>query len=158
MGRRSRKRGGPGAPRAQPAAPASPRTGPPRRRARLDEAPKPPWAPFPLVELCILVGLVLIVVGFFATGQRAVTLLAFGLVLVGLATLDLSIREHFAGFRSHTTLLAGAAGVGSGTILFALGLLGPVAPLVLAVVVFTLAWWGLRRTFRRRAGGLSFRA
>ncbi|HEV2752821.1 MAG TPA: hypothetical protein VGV36_03160 [Solirubrobacteraceae bacterium] len=110
------------------------------------------------MELCILVGLVLIVVGFFATGQRAVTLLACGLALVGLATLDLSIREHLAGFRSHTTLLAGAAGVGSGTLLFALGLLGRVAPLVLAVVVFSLAWWGLRRTFRRRAGGLSFRA
>jgi len=110
------------------------------------------------VELCILVGLVLLVAGFFASGRRAVTLLAFGLVLVGLATLDLSIREHFAGFRSHTTLLAGAAGMGSGTILFALGLLGPVAPLVVAVAIFALAWWALRAAFRRRAGGLSFRA
>jgi len=156
MGRRSRQRGE--TPRAQPAAPASQRRGPPRRRARLDEAPKPPWAPFPLVELCILVGLMLLVAGFFASGRRAVTLLAFGLVLVGLATLDLSIREHFAGFRSHTTLLAGAAGMGSGTILFALGLLGFVAPLVVAVAIFALAWWALRGAFRRRAGGLSFRA
>ncbi|HEV2771127.1 MAG TPA: hypothetical protein VGV40_13165 [Solirubrobacteraceae bacterium] len=110
------------------------------------------------MELCILVGLALMVVGFFSSGRRALTLLSFGLALVGLATLELSVREHFAGFRSHTTLLAGAAGVGSGTILFALGLLGPVAPLVLAVVIFALAWWALRAAFRRRAGGLSFRA
>jgi len=49
--------------------------------ARLDEAPKPPWAPFPLVEICILVGLVLFVLGVVgvASGPRRVAMLAGGL-------------------------------------------------------------------------------
>ena len=40
----------------------------PRRRARLDEAPKAPWAPFPLVELCILLSFVLIIAGVLTDG------------------------------------------------------------------------------------------
>ena len=37
-------------------------------------------------------------------------LIGTGLALGSLAGLELSIREHFAGYRSHTLLLAGAAG------------------------------------------------
>src|ERR1700730_1544262 len=103
MGRRSRKRtggtaarerarppaervrgdAGPRAPAARPAPPGAP----PRRRARIEEAPKAPWSPFPLVELCILIGLVLIVIGFVTHGSRGHVILALGLSLVSLSAL-----------------------------------------------------------------------
>ena len=38
-------------------------------------------------------------------------MLGVGLVLGSLAGLELSVREHFAGYRSHTLLLAAAVGV-----------------------------------------------
>ena len=52
MGKRSRKRGGEIAPAPAPSAPA--------RRGR-DERPRAPWHPFPLVELSVLIGLVLLI-------------------------------------------------------------------------------------------------
>src|SRR3954467_3699667 len=124
MGKRSRKRSLPPAaerePAAEPAPPVVDRAPPPApaRRARLDEAPKAPWSPFPLVELCILFGLVLVVWGFVGGGDRRGALLGCGFALVSLAALELSLREHFSGFRSHSTLLAGSAAVLSDVPLF----------------------------------------
>src|ERR671937_405091 len=129
MGRRSRKRGL----TAPPPVPVQPRPAPATPRARMDDAPKAPWSPFPLVELVVLVALVLIVVGFVTDGPRRAALLGCGFALVTLAGLELALREHFTGFRSHSTLLAGA------------GVFGLV--LVLA-----------RNAFRKRSGGLGFRA
>ena len=51
------------------------------------------------------------VIGF--DEPRGQALLGTGLVLASLAGLELSVREHFAGFRSHTALLTAAAGVAS---------------------------------------------
>ena len=48
--------------------------------------------------------------GLFVGGDRSIALLATGLALGSLGGLELSIREHFAGYRSHTAMLAGAAG------------------------------------------------
>ena len=70
--------------------------------------PNAPWHPFPLVELCVLVGIVLIVLGLIerdAPHGRA--MLLAGLALGSLGGLDTAAREHFAGFRSHTLVLAG---------------------------------------------------
>ena len=135
------------------------RTGrPASMRARLDEAPPAPWAPVPLVELCVLAGLVLIVVALVGGGERSGLLLACGVALASLAGLELSIREHFAGYRSHTTVLAGAAAVLSAVPLFFFtGLPQPVL-LGVAVVVFAAAVVLLRRAFRARSGGVGFRA
>ncbi|HEV8153341.1 MAG TPA: hypothetical protein VGP78_10420 [Solirubrobacteraceae bacterium] len=175
MGRRSRKRSAPppapaaGQATAPGPAPAEPRptagagtpvrTGRPASvRARLDEAPPAPWAPVPLVELCVLAGLVLIVVALVRGGDRAGLLLACGVALASLAGLELSIREHFAGYRSHTTVLAGAAAVLSAVPLFFFtGVPQPVL-LVVAVLVFAAAYVLLRRAFRARSGGVGFRA
>ena len=175
MGRRSRKRSAPppapvagqasapGRAPAEPRASAGPgapvRTGRPASvRARLDEAPPAPWAPVPLVELCVLAGLVLIVVALVRGSDRAGLLLACGVALASLAGLELSIREHFAGYRSHTTVLAGAAAVLSAVPLFFFtGLPQPVL-LAIAVVVFAAAFVLLRRAFRARSGGVGFRA
>src|SRR5436853_7213457 len=116
MGKRSRKRTAPppGERREPQPAPVAARrpAAPMSRRARLEEAPKPPWHPFPLVELCILGGLVLMVVGFVKGGNRGGLFAVCGIALVGVASLELAVREHFAGYRSHSSLLAAAAGVG----------------------------------------------
>jgi hypothetical protein len=164
LGRRSRKRSAPGerdaaraADRASPASAPAPAPPPPRRRrSRLEDVPPAPWGSFPLSELCVLVGLVLLVVGFVTGGNRGGVAIACGLALASLAGLEVSIREHFAGFRSHTLVLALAPAVLVIVILFfARAPLG--VEVAAAVVVFLLAIRGLREVFRRRSGGLSFR-
>jgi hypothetical protein len=101
----------------------------------------------------VLVGLVMLAVGFAVQGARGGLMIAVGLVLGALGGLELSIREHFAGYRSHTLLLSGAAGV---AVLAALALLVPSlwlpAALAFAIAAFALVAWGLTRTFRRRSG------
>lgn len=164
MGRRSRKRGGAAEPRGtterattavrapEPAAPQQP-----RRRARLDEAPKAPWSPFPLTELCILLALVLLVIGFLSEGDGQIRILLAGFGLVTLAAGELSLREHFAGYRSHSSLLSGIAAVVAGAPLFLLGV-PQIVVIGLGVAVFAAAFGLLRAAFMRRSGGLGFRA
>jgi hypothetical protein len=125
------------------------------RRARLDEAPKAPWSPFPLVELSILIGLVLMVTGFV---KRDALFVVCGVGLVGVASLELAIREHFAGYRSHSSLLALAVAVGTMAIL-GIGIgVARIAAIAAAAVVFVVAFLALRAAFRRRTGGIAFRA
>ena len=125
------------------------------RRARLDEAPKPPWAPFPLVELSILGGLVLMIIGFV---HKAALFVVCGIALVGVASLEVAIREHFAGYRSHSSLLALASGIATMALL-GVGLgVARLAAVVAGAGVFAAAFLGLRAAFRRRTGGVSFRA
>jgi hypothetical protein len=156
MGRRSRKRGltAPAPPpvveRARPA-PRAP-------RARMEEAPKAPWSPFPLVELVVLIALVLIVAGFVTDGPRRGALLGCGFALVTLAGLELAIREHVAGFRSHSTLLAGASAVAVDAPLYLLTDIPQVVLLALGAGVFAVVLVLLRSAFRHRSGGMDFRA
>ena len=161
MGRRSRKRATTAAPTgANPPAAARPAAPPrvPDRRARMDEAPQAPWSPFPLTELCILIALVLLVWGFLTTGDRRGVLIACGISLVSLAGGELALREHFAGFRSHSGLLAGICAVLSSLPVYYLTSLPQAAILAWAVAVFAGAFTLLRRAFMRRSGGLGFRA
>jgi hypothetical protein len=105
----------------------------------------------------ILVGLVLLVVGFFLGNARGAVMIGAGITLASLAALELSIREHFAGYRSHTTVLAGIPAV----LVLALGFfLGwpQVANLGAAVAVFAVAFYLLREAFKRRSGGVGFRS
>jgi hypothetical protein len=165
VGRRSRKRSVPPsaapapAPEARAGGPDPVRAGrPASTRARLDEAPPAPWAPVPLVELCVLAGLVLIGFGVFGGGDRSGLLIACGVALASLAGLELSIREHFAGYRSHSTVLAGALALVSVIPLFFLTALPQPVLLVVAVAVFAGALLLLRRAFAARSGGVGFRA
>ena len=169
MGRRSRKRASspgsaPSAPPRPPAVerpaverpPAAPRTA--TYKSRREDAPQPAWAPFPLTELCILLSIILLAGGFlFATGDRRAVMLGGGFVLVTLASGELSFREHFAGYRSHTSLLAGICAV-LVAVPFWLLEISQVAILVVAVVVYAGAFFGFRRAFMRRSGGVGFRA
>jgi hypothetical protein len=157
MGKRSRKRGATIAP-PQPTAAQSPRA-PVQvsRRARMSEAPPAPWSPFPLTELVILLALVVLAIGFLSHGDRRGMYVGIGLALASLGGSELALREHFAGFRSHTTLLAGLSGFIAGAVALAAG--APrLAVLVVAVAVAAAAFPLLRGAFKRRSGGLGFRA
>jgi hypothetical protein len=129
-----------------------------RRRPGRDDRPPAPWGSFPLVELCVLVAIILLVAGFVVSGQRGATMIAMGLALGSLGGLELSIREHFAGYRSHTTLLAGAVAVLVGTLVAVVAgkILIPVL-IAVGVIVFVASFYAFRRVFRARTGGVSFR-
>jgi hypothetical protein len=120
-----------------------------------DQRPPAPWGSFPLVELMVLVGLAMFVVGFFfVEGSRGSALLVTGLAIASLAGLELSIREHFGGFRSHSLLLAGVAGLATMLGLYYLAGLSPALSAGVGVAVVALGFWGLAADFRRRSGRL----
>jgi hypothetical protein len=89
---------------------------------------------------------------------KSPTAIGVGVVLAGLGGLEVSLREHLAGYRSHTTLL-------SGTVFVVLtGGLFYLAGLVLAICLaagaagFLASFLLLRRAFQKASGGLSFKA
>jgi hypothetical protein len=67
------------------------------------------------------------------------------------------VREHFAGFRSHSSLLALVAAAVTAVVLIALDVPRAVQVAV-AAGVLAAAFLGLRRAFQRRSGGLGFSA
>jgi hypothetical protein len=172
MGRRSRKRSVPPSPRPSddpradtgeakrppPPAPAAAQTPRPRTRGRprLDEAPPAPWGSFPIVELCVLLALVLGIAGIVIWGRQGQIMLACATGLGSLAGLEVSIREHWAGYRSHTTVLAGTVGVAVLAICVFAKAPQPVI-LIAGATAFASAFWLFRNVFRRRTGGLGFR-
>jgi hypothetical protein len=160
MGRRSRKRAA-GSTRAerdaarQGRAEVAPSDLRPRRRS--GERPSAPWGSFPLSELVILVGIVLIVWGALS-GRDGEQRLVAGLVIASLGGGELALREHLAGYRSHSALLAGVTAFVAVTVV-ALGL-GPVeiwALVLVGAAVFALTFYAMRELFKRRSGGLGFR-
>ena len=104
----------------------------------------------------MLLALVIGVVGVILGGERMTILLIVAGALGSLAGLELSLREHLAGFRSHTTLLAASVAVLASVIAFFGGVARELV-LVAAVIAFGVAWWLLRELFKRRSGGLGFR-
>jgi hypothetical protein len=172
MGRRSRKRmtaeGASGAAtraerdaarrrRAEAASSGAPRRSAYGRRGS-SEPPPAPWGSFPLSELVVLLALVMGVVGAITWGDRGKLMLVTAMALGSLAGLEVSIREHFAGFRSHSTLLAGSLAVLAITAI-ALAAGEILVPLLLAagIAVFAISFWSFREAFKRRSGGISFR-
>ena len=132
----------------------------PRRGTR--EAPPAPWGSFPLTELVVLLALIFGVVGFIRFDHHTGKIMVAAAMCLGsLGGLEVSIREHFAGYRSHTTLLAASCAVGSMILISVIA--GKAGVAILAVVVgvgilvFVLAFYGLRQAFVRRSGGLGFR-
>jgi hypothetical protein len=165
MGRRSRKRAAEGTTRSERDAARRARaqgTVPSARRRPgrpgLEERPAAPWGSFPLSELVVLLGILLMLWGLFSWDSEGNLKFGAGLAVAALAGLELSLREHLAGFRSHTSLLSGAAAF---IVVSALAL-GPgphtlVVLLAIAAAVFAGSFYGLRQLFKRRSGGLGFR-
>ena len=127
-----------------------------------------PWGSFPLTELVVLLGLLLAVGGLIVgvEGGRGRTMFAAGIVLGALGGLEIVVRDHFAGYRSHTTLLSGVAAFV--VITAAVLVLGEVALRCRRTPRCPRPWWPagscsrlvfrqLRRLFQSRSGGLSYR-
>jgi lysylphosphatidylglycerol synthetase-like protein (DUF2156 family) len=162
MGKRSRKRAD--GPVRAPAAAATPRADVPRTprkpgQSRIDRfieqadaRPKPPWHPVPLIELCVLAGIVLIVVGFLNHNDRQGRIaVVFGVVLAAVAGLDTALREHLSGFRSHSALLGSMPAV---VVAFLLALLkvAPVLIMAFTLLTFAAGLFAFRSRFKRRTG------
>jgi hypothetical protein len=106
----------------------------------------------------VLLGIALMAWGLFSWDSEGNLRFGAGLALASLGGLELALREHLAGYRSHTSLLAGAAAFLVVTVL-ALGP-GPKRVWMLVLIgaaVFGLAFYALRELFKRRSGGLGFR-
>ena len=125
-----------------------------KRVSAPDERPPAPWGSAPLAELVILAGIVSLAIGVIGGAPTAI---GVGVALAGLGGLEVAIREHFAGYRSHTTMLAGAAFVfTTGLVFYAAGQILAVA-LAIGAVVFAIVFFLARRAFQRASGGLSYR-
>jgi lysylphosphatidylglycerol synthetase-like protein (DUF2156 family) len=124
------------------------------RVPKQDERPDAPWGKAPLAELAILAGIICLAIGVFGGHE---TLIGVGVGLAAVGGMEVAIREHFAGYRSHTTLLAGFVFVVVVAVLFyAAGMVLAYA-LPIGAVCFAVVFYLARRAFQRASGGLSFR-
>ena len=119
-----------------------------------DERPDAPWGSAPLSELAILAGIICLAIGVIGGHE---TLIGVGVGLAAVGGMEVALREHLAGYRSHTTLLAGFVFVVVVAILFyAAGLVLAYA-LPIGAACFAVAFYLARRAFQRASGGVSFR-
>lgn len=160
--RRSRKRRNPGsAPRAVPSQRREQRaerlTTPPPSAARREqprrnplgtygERPPSPFGGLPVSEIAIFVGAIGLVVGIIQHGGAA---LIAGSAVCTLGVLEITMREHFSGYRSHAILLAAVPAVITEVLFVAV--IGEPNPrlLLLAIVIpiFSVLFWLLRKRF-----------
>ncbi|HEX4011232.1 MAG TPA: hypothetical protein VHX62_14530 [Solirubrobacteraceae bacterium] len=117
-----------------------------RQLGREGERPQSPFGGLPISELAILVGLIAAVIGFIEGGGPA---LVAGLVICALGVIEITAREHFSGYRSHTALLAAVPAVAlEAGLVLAFGEPKQRAVLLVVVVpVFGALFWLLRRKF-----------
>lgn len=125
-----------------------------KRSASEDTRPPAPWGSFPLVEISVLLGIALLVAGLVMGGERGGLAIGVGIGLAALGGLELAIREHFAGFRSHSSLLAGVPAIATMGILFYAGpdSLEPIVMIGIGAAVFALSFVGFQQMFKRKAG------
>jgi len=117
-----------------------------RTLGTVGERPEGPFGGIPVSELAILAGAVAFVVGLVGGGGPP---LYVGLVVVALGVVEFTAREHFSGYRSHTTLLAAMPTLGVATAL-ELTVGSPsdrLALLALVVPVYAALFFALRRRF-----------
>jgi lysylphosphatidylglycerol synthetase-like protein (DUF2156 family) len=127
---------------------------PATRRRGEDQRPPAPWGNAPLAELVILGGIIALIYG--VAGQQP-TAIGVGVALAGLGGMEVAIREHFAGYRSHTTLLAGAVFVLTVGGFFYVGHQILAVSLAIGAGAFAIVFFFARRAFQRASGGLSYR-
>jgi hypothetical protein len=128
-------------------------------RPTIDERPPAPWGSFPLVELLVFAALVMLIVGgLFTDGELRKRLVLAALAIGSLAGLELSIREHFSGYRSHTSILAGVTAFASMMVVaIVAGKIQLGVVVIVGLLAFAVAFWLFREAFKRRSGGLGFR-
>ena len=146
----------PADPPARPNGPGDAATAKPRREKRVpgDDRPPPIWGGIPVTQVAVLGGLVLLVLGMVKENPK---LVFPGLALGSVGGLELSLREHFTGYRSHTTLLAGVVFILFVAVSFFLAELVLWQCLIVGALVAAPAFWALRRVFFRASGGLTYK-
>jgi hypothetical protein len=103
------------------------------------------------VELCVLVGIVLLVLGLVSNDTpHGRAMLVAGLALGSLGGLDTAAREHFSGFRSHTLVLAGVPTVLVAGVLYFAAVPWPLV-VACAAVALALSLRLLWRAYERKA-------
>lgn len=112
------------------------------------ERPPSPFGGLPVSEIAIFAGVIGAAVGFIQGGGAA---LYVGLAVCALGVIEVTGREHFSGFRSHTSLLAGIPAIVAGVAIFSLVGQPSQRSLVLLVVapIYGGLFWFLRARFRR---------
>jgi hypothetical protein len=119
-----------------------------RKLGTLGERPPSPFGGLPVSEIAIFAGLAGLVVWLVRGGTVT---LVISLAVCALGVVEVTAREHFSGFRSHTTLLAAIPSLALG--IGVVSLLGTPrrdrAPVLLAVAVpvFGLLVWFLKQRF-----------
>lgn len=110
------------------------------------ERPEGLFGGVPVSELAILAGGIAFVVGLAEGGGPP---LYVGLIVLALGVVEITAREHFSGYRSHTTLLAALPTVALEAVLVITVGAGKSRALLVAVVVpvFALLFYLLRRRF-----------
>jgi len=118
-----------------------------RQLGREGERPESPFGGLPISELAILAGFIGTVIGVINGGGPA---LIVGVIVCALGVVEVTAREHFAGYRSHTALLAALPAVGlEAAIVAAFGEPKQRALLLVVVVpAFSILFWLLRRKFQ----------
>ena len=114
-------------------------------RRRDDPRLPAPWGPFPLTELVVLLAIGLLIGAFVVRGERGRTMLAAGLLLGSLG--------------GHTTIFAAAAGVLP--IVVVTLIVHPIKLWIvalLALAMFCITFYRAREAFKRRSGGVGFKA
>ena len=117
-----------------------------RQLGTVGERPPSPFGGLPVSEIAIFAGAVGLIVGLIQGGGLA---LIVGVIVCTLGVVEVTAREHFSGYRSHSTLLAAIPAVGVAVALvLAFGQPRNRALLLLpAVPVYALLFWLLRRRF-----------
>jgi hypothetical protein len=117
-----------------------------RQLGREGDRPQGPFGGLPVSEVAILLGIIGAVFGFLNGGGPA---LVVGLVVCALGVCEITAREHFSGYRSHTALLAALPAV-----LIEVGVVAIFGEpkqraflLVVVVPVFSILFGLLRRQF-----------
>ena len=70
------------------------------------DRPQAPWHPLPLSELLILAGAIGALVAWLRGVESNGALLGAAIGAVVLGTIEVTLREHLSGFRSHTVMLS----------------------------------------------------
>jgi hypothetical protein len=122
-----------------------------QRTSRIDrrgERPPSPFGGIPVSEIAIFAGLIAVVVGYFNGGGPAVVA---GIVLCALGVTEVTAREHFAGFRSHSILLAAIPAVATEFLLVQImpSSWPRATALIGDLIVFAALFWPLRKRYER---------
>ena len=111
------------------------------------ERPPGPFGGMPVSEIAIFLGGIGTVVGFVSSAAPA---LIAGLVVMALGVFEVTAREHFSGFRSHSSLLAAFPAAIVATVVAILAQPRQRAVVLLAFLpVYGVVFWLLRKRFLR---------